>query len=206
MAVASDMPLRSAPKQQRAHRTVALILATAEALFAELGFEQTTTNAIALRAEISIGCLYKFFSNKEDILRALVATYTTNTQEVLERLLMVSEEIAMDQLVDQLIEGLMKIQQQKPFYLQCLARAPLGPGSELEYILVAQMTKIIERKSRDIGRTAAELRSRICVAAIDALLPLVIYARGTERAKVIAEIKRLLLGYLVPKGNVGVMA
>lgn len=41
----------------------------------ELGFEAASTNHIAERAGVSIGTLYQYFSNKEEIVAALLQTY-----------------------------------------------------------------------------------------------------------------------------------
>jgi AcrR family transcriptional regulator len=47
------------------------VLDAAEQVFAELGYDQTTTAAVAARAGISPGSLYQFFPNKQAITQAL---------------------------------------------------------------------------------------------------------------------------------------
>jgi AcrR family transcriptional regulator len=63
------------PKQERGRRRVELILNAAAEVFAEIGYEATTTIKIAERAKISVGSLYQFFPNKDAIVRALVERY-----------------------------------------------------------------------------------------------------------------------------------
>ena len=53
------------------------ILVAAAECFGELGYEATTTNAIAARAGISPGSLYQYFTSKEDIAHALAEHYAT---------------------------------------------------------------------------------------------------------------------------------
>jgi AcrR family transcriptional regulator len=48
------------------------ILAAAEALFAESGFEATPTSRIAQRAEVPKGLVHYYFRRKQDLLAALV--------------------------------------------------------------------------------------------------------------------------------------
>jgi len=48
------------------------MLATAIALFSEKGYHNVSMHEIAQRAEFSIGTLYKFFKNKEDLYKALM--------------------------------------------------------------------------------------------------------------------------------------
>ena len=53
--------MRRQPKQARSQERVHHILDVAEQLFIELGYEQTTTRAIATRAGVPVGSLYQFF-------------------------------------------------------------------------------------------------------------------------------------------------
>src|SRR5438874_1475180 len=69
-----EQPTRQ-PKQERGKRRVALILDAAAEVFADLGYEATTTIKIAERANISVGSLYQFFPNKDAIVRELVDRY-----------------------------------------------------------------------------------------------------------------------------------
>jgi len=48
-------------------------LKPAQTVFAEMGYDEATTNHIAAQAAISPGSLYQFFSNKEEIAQALAA-------------------------------------------------------------------------------------------------------------------------------------
>jgi len=59
---------RSSPKQARGIETRAAILDAAAKLFAAQGYEQTTTHQVAGAAGISVGALYRYFTDKEAIL------------------------------------------------------------------------------------------------------------------------------------------
>lgn len=59
--------LRHQPRQQRSQILFRKILATAKRLFEELGYLHVSTNHIAAAANISIGSVYKYFSNCESI-------------------------------------------------------------------------------------------------------------------------------------------
>jgi len=65
------------PRQKRSTEKKQLILNTAKELFCRNGFHNTTTNEIAKEAELSIGTLYSYFSDKETILLELLAEYST---------------------------------------------------------------------------------------------------------------------------------
>src|SRR5579871_2385856 len=71
----SENRMRRTPQQARGQRRVSKILDAAAEVFAENGYEAATTNAIAIRANTSIGSLYQFFPNKFAILNALAKRY-----------------------------------------------------------------------------------------------------------------------------------
>src|SRR5215471_15914821 len=59
-------------RQARGFRRIEHLLDVAAQIFAEVGFEAATTNAIAARAGVSPGSLYQFFPNKDAIAEALI--------------------------------------------------------------------------------------------------------------------------------------
>ncbi len=59
------------PQQQRAHETYDRILDAAEDLFDQRGYTKASMNALAEHAEISVGGLYEWFKNKEEVLTAV---------------------------------------------------------------------------------------------------------------------------------------
>lgn len=63
---------RSTVRADRARRRRAEILKAAAELFQETGFHSATTHAVAERAGISVGLIYQYFGNKEDLLRAVI--------------------------------------------------------------------------------------------------------------------------------------
>jgi AcrR family transcriptional regulator len=62
---------RRSPTQQRAESTVDALLTAASQILARDGVERLSTTAVAERAGVSIGSLYQYFGNKEDLLVAL---------------------------------------------------------------------------------------------------------------------------------------
>jgi AcrR family transcriptional regulator len=99
------------PKQARAQQTANAILEAAGLVLVEVGYSRATTNAIAVRAGISIGSLYQYFRDKEDIYRTMKRRHLEHieplAQELIERLVdpenQVSKEIGrfVAALVDQ---------------------------------------------------------------------------------------------------------
>lgn len=68
---------RRIPRQARAAETVALILEATAQILETGGLPAFTTNAVAERAGVSIGTLYQYFADKNEILLALARQQMT---------------------------------------------------------------------------------------------------------------------------------
>ena len=66
--------VKPAPKQERARKRQSAILAAAEALLLDGSPTDVSTTAIALKAGIPVGSIYRYFEDKEDILEQLYHT------------------------------------------------------------------------------------------------------------------------------------
>ncbi|HEX9069425.1 MAG TPA: TetR/AcrR family transcriptional regulator [Ktedonobacterales bacterium] len=73
---------RTKPRQKRGQRRIDAILNAASELFAQAGYTNTTMVQIAAQADTAVGSLYQFFTNKEDILKALVERYVAHASIV----------------------------------------------------------------------------------------------------------------------------
>jgi AcrR family transcriptional regulator len=69
------------PKQARSRQTLSRLLDAAEAILREKGYEGATVPAIAGRAGVSVGVVYRRFSDKDDLLRAVYERFFTRLQE-----------------------------------------------------------------------------------------------------------------------------
>jgi AcrR family transcriptional regulator len=197
----SSPAYRRQPKQLRGQRRVEQILREAEAVFAEVGFENATTNAIAERAGISIGSLYQFFSSKESILEAMAERYLAQTLKALENRLKHETKPNLDDLVIDLIALLIKLQERRPYFLQCLVSNRPSPVlaravNEINDALADHVYRLFERMEVPGDSERLKLRARICVETMGALLPFVVYAKGRRRTMATQEIRRLLVGYM----------
>ena len=59
-------------KQQRSRETIGTVLEAATQVLIDYGYERATTNRIAERSGFSVGTLYQYFENKEDVYSELV--------------------------------------------------------------------------------------------------------------------------------------
>jgi AcrR family transcriptional regulator len=74
------------PRQSRSLATKEKILESANRLFCERGYYQTTTNHIAEAAGVSIGSLYAYYEDREEILSDLLVKFDSSLNRALDEL------------------------------------------------------------------------------------------------------------------------
>lgn len=195
--------LRHTPKQLRGQRKVDHILRVAESLFAEAGFENVTTNAVAARAGISIGSLYQFFSGKEAILEAIADRYIEQTRSALTKQFATSDDMEMEPFILSLIEIVIKQQEQRPYFLQCLAttRPSLALGRRMDQLLEEYASLLVTRwLNRGVvaGTSEMKLKATVAIRTMTGLLPVAMAAKGRERAAIVHEVHQVVVNYLAP--------
>lgn len=194
--------LRRVPRQARARRRIDVILDAAATEFAEVGFETTTTNAIARRAGTSIGSLYQFFPNKEAILEALASHYETQLRALHDAIL--NEETAslpMPEIYDRVIQGLADFHATHPgfrplFYGSATAGRLAAAADRLRQECINRVDAMIAHRHPDLEPRRRRLYATMNVDVVKALLPLSESGDAAFRKQVLEEIKCLLLAHM----------
>jgi AcrR family transcriptional regulator len=82
----ADPLVRVRAQQARSRATLERILISAGETFDEVGFEAATMEAIAIRAEVSIGSVYRFFNDKQSLILTLADRWQARCGEMFARL------------------------------------------------------------------------------------------------------------------------
>ncbi len=195
---------RRAPLQARSSETVNTILDAASALLGRVPFEQITTSRIADEAGLSVGALYRFYHDKQQIFDAIAVRELEQFRQQIEaevktRQLLFSPRKSLDRILDTYVAFL----DAKPHFRElALGRhisdmtrekqsdPATGPGGILESLLVK---KVGLKPGKGL-----QLRIRIAAETGDRLIAYA-YSQPTqrERAEVLAELKELLARYLL---------
>ncbi|MEO1299843.1 MAG: TetR/AcrR family transcriptional regulator [Cyanobacteria bacterium J06636_16] len=195
--------MRRKPRQARSQERVNRILDVAEQLFIEVGYNATTTNAIATQANVPIGSLYQFFPDKAAILYALAERYN----EVLRRRIAAvhSEnilEIPLLDYVNQLVNTADQFFADCPGYHAIFMQVQ-GTMPELEQLETAADAQLIQDCAAELALRDANLTTEDCeaiafvmVKAIGNVLWLSLSQSPKVRKRLVAETKRFTLHYL----------
>jgi AcrR family transcriptional regulator len=193
---------RRAPKQERGQQRVERILDAAAQEFARVGFEAATTNAIARRARTSVGSLYQFFPNKEAILYTLTDRYQAKMHELHERVL--GEEahrLPPAVFFDRLVEGIAEFHRAEPgfrtlFYGSTTSPHLTAAAKQLHQECVSRAEIGIAARLPMLSPQEVHLYAVINVEVIKSLLPLSETSDEAFRARMLAEIKKLMVTYM----------
>ncbi len=191
-------------RRARGVQRITSILNAAETVFIEMGYDEATTNHIAVRASISPGSLYQFFANKEEIVQALTARYTEEMKLVYGSVFSLeAASLPLSNWINQSIDELVTFHLAHPALLLLFARnAPLVPFSSSVHVLHKEIQTRVEAgiQSRAPHLSAAQrsLSATISVHLFRAILPLLLQAQEAEREPLLQELKTALHRYLEP--------
>jgi AcrR family transcriptional regulator len=194
---AAKRPRRKA-KQARARVTVDAILEASARVLAAEGYASATTNRLAEAAGVSIGTLYEYFGNRDEVfdalirreLDALVAAFETRDAE------------ARGDLVEQLgsmIDGGMAAMRHGPALFRALEHVPGATfrvhldRARREVVLLVQ--RLLERHRSELRVNDLELAAFVAVSAVEGIAA----ASPNERfdTRLAREMEELLRIYLI---------
>jgi AcrR family transcriptional regulator len=196
--------MRRQPQQLRSQERVDSILNAAEELFIEVGYEQTTTRAIATRAKVPIGSLYQFFPDKEAILKALATRYFQQEYELFAQLhTQEAETLPLEEYVDRVIDAFDHFMNSHPGYravfeqlLNLMTYSAITAMDDYEYRIVDELAAFFGRINPQINSEKCQAIALVIVKTVGDLLWLATTLKPEMRQLLVAETKMLMLGYL----------
>jgi AcrR family transcriptional regulator len=196
--VSENQGRRGAHRQQRGLRRVDEILAEAGALFAEIGYDRTTTNMIAARAGISTGSLYQYFPNKEAIAQAYATAATTRLHQVYDAVL-VPEIISLPlwDFLDTYIESLIAAGREFPGYLSLTIASTISPPialalSTLNGGIVDRVDELLRARWPEVDPDTRRVRGILSRRLFLTVLPLVLEEHAPDARLIVHELKTML--------------
>ncbi|MFG1914094.1 TetR/AcrR family transcriptional regulator [Micromonospora sp. NPDC048898] len=195
----------SVKRQARGRQRIADILDAALALFAQNGYEGTSTNAIAARAGISPGSLYQFFPNKEAIAEALSARLLEQMRAAHSSAFDLAQvtDLTLHEVIDRMVDPLIAFNLANPGAKALMANTDLparlqGVARPLQQAVVDRVAAIIGARSPRLPAAERNLAAMVAVRIVVAMMPPIVAAQGAERNALIAELKKALHGYVLP--------
>jgi AcrR family transcriptional regulator len=194
--------MRRQPKQIRSQERVHHILDVAEQLFIERGYEQTTTRAIATRAEVPVGSLYQFFPDKAAIVQALANRYFDQEYRMFVQLHAELAEVEIGIYVDRMIDAFEQFADDRPGYravlrqlLDLMTVADASVMNEYDQLMLVGLADFLSRRNPKLDAARCELIATTVFKATNELLWLA-FTRDQQRSALVIETKTLITVYL----------
>ena len=193
MTPSANEGLRRKPQQTRGQQRVEVILAAAETVLGEVGYEAATTNQIAARAGIPIGSLYQFFSNKQAILTALIERQYEALAGAIQNTVGQSQNMSVGQIVDALI-GITPIMSEgrSPLMRLCMEAPPNSPlyeaSAKIRRVIFDVIVTLIHHFAPQMSDAECQLHARVSQAAWQAMLSLYVLELEEGRIEVANQI------------------
>ncbi|MGY0022876.1 TetR family transcriptional regulator [Streptomyces sp. YJ-C3] len=192
-------PLRRTPVQQRSAERLSRILDACAELLDEAGYDDLSTRAVATRADVPIGSVYRFFSNKRAMVDALAQRNLERYAErVAERLAAIPADDwrgAMDAVLDEYLA--MKRTAPGFSLVDFGTQIPVGdPDADPNHHVADTLTDLL---APHLGHTPDAALRRTFLVAVESADALVRLAFRTDPAgdeAIIGETRELLRAYL----------
>ncbi len=200
-----ETSMRRTPQRLGAKQRVEAILDAAETRFAEQGYESVTTNAIAAAAHVPIGSVYQYFPNKEAILAAVAARYREGLLAIYDRLHQEAAQQPIVALVADWVDSVVVFGSRRMGFTRIMLGAGESPtlaaaANALEQEITAHATALLGVLLPHLSPLEQEVRARVCLAALHAVLGLALRLKGEAGEAVgwaiIEQAKPLLIAYL----------
>jgi AcrR family transcriptional regulator len=193
----SSSPIRVAPQQDRSARRLAGFLQAAAELFATVGYETTTMQAIADRSDSSIGALYNYFPDKESVAATLREQYGEELQSRVKSLMVESNKQSAVRFAESFIDCIINFVQDRPAWLN-LAVAPISfhRAQSTRKALRSTIAGAFRSKNPLLSPERALLAANVVVQIVKGMTTLWREAEAKSRDVVAAEFRKVLTSYL----------
>ncbi|WP_327371899.1 TetR/AcrR family transcriptional regulator [Streptomyces sp. NBC_01217] len=191
--------LRRAPVQQRSAERLARILDACAELLDETGYEQLSTRAVAVRAEVPIGSVYRFFSNKRALTDALARRNLDSYAERITARLADIQAADWRSAIDAVLDEYLAMKRSVAGFALVDFGTPApddDPAGDANHRVAGRLTELL---CGHLGREPDEDLLRmvlVCVEAADALLQLAFRTDPSGDRAIVAETRVLLRAYL----------
>lgn len=194
--------LRKVPAQARGWKRVQAILDAAAELFADEGFENTRMEAIAERAGTSIGSVYQFFENKQDVFLALAHQGLEQTLTFAAQLTgEAAAQLELPELIDAAVDTFVTLAREQPIFRALNLNPQLyglfeAADRALGRALVEQAARVLPDRIPGLDADGASRIATMIVTTVNATAFFGSRSSPAEAEALVTETKRMLRAYV----------
>ncbi|MCX4802546.1 TetR family transcriptional regulator [Streptomyces sp. NPDC058682] len=192
--------LRRAPIQQRSADRLARILDACAELLDETGYENLSTRAVAQRAGVPIGSVYRFFGNKRAMAIALAHRNLDRYVDGIADRLTDLPATHWRPVVDAVLDEYLAMKRSVPGFALVDFGVPAppaeGPEADPNHQVAARLTELLSAHLALTPDAALERAVLVAVEATDALIQLAFRADPAGDPGIVAETRAMMHAYL----------
>lgn len=193
--MAIEPTVRTAAQQRRSQATFEAILLAAGQLFDEVGIEAATMDAIARRAGVSIGAVYRFFENRDAVVATLARRCRERIQEAaLPQFSDASLERDAAAVIADFLTAFREVLEQLPGTSGLLTSVFSQPTVQESMLWTAHVERFIDRYAPGLP-PARRRHAALAYQVITTSLTTGAAGPGRRRAPQLDEASSVLLGY-----------
>jgi len=135
--------MRKRPQQQRAKMIVESILEGTQKCISEQGILQLTTPKISEKSGVSVGSIYQYFENKDQIVSELLLRKSENLGQALKQLVMLQQQTAIQDIIRLSIAfGFESLKSDQGFFIEILKNWHAYSDSDAAQVLEQHFLEI----------------------------------------------------------------
>ncbi|MEO8797898.1 MAG: TetR/AcrR family transcriptional regulator [Polyangiaceae bacterium] len=180
------------------------ILDAAADLFVSNGYDATTTDQIAMKAETSVGSIYQFFPNKRAMFDAIAARHLADASEIFEAFVRVDWRTApWRELLSRTLDAYASYHRQNQGFRAILLNWKLSPefleaGEMLNHEFARRAEAIFEARGVKLTHAERSAAATLAVEATSAVLIRSVRLDDAAAAALFEQLKIMLDRFLSP--------
>lgn len=194
---------RKSPTQGRSKTLVSSIFEAATRILPKTGYEGVTTNQLAKIAGVSVGSIYQYFANKDEIFALLLEKNLSETKALVEAVIRSRTATPLNELIAESVSTVVDLNlDNRDFVAKLFMQAPrlnrVTRIMESRDQFIVLLVEILKVRAHEIKPADAELAAYTIVHAVMGVIQgLVLHPpEKLDRAKVKSELTALALRYL----------
>jgi AcrR family transcriptional regulator len=189
------------PQQARSREKVRRLLETADQVLVTEGYAALTVRRLAEQADVPVGTIYQFFTDKSAVVDALARRYVAEFDTMIEALVAAAATETWDDVVEVVMDAAIAMYRGRPGYLAIWTGRHLSP--ELQQVddannaaIAAGLRRILVAQHGLVDDARLARKCQVAVQTTDALLQLAFRLDPAGDDAILAEAKLLQRLYL----------
>ncbi len=194
---------RKSPRQTRSKTLVSSIFEAATRILPKTHYEAVTTNQLAKIAGVSVGSIYQYFSNKDEIFAHLLEKNLAETQALVATVVSSKADTPLKELIRDAISTVVDLNfDNRDFFAKLFIQAPrlnrVKRVMESRDQFITQVVDVLKTRPTEVVKANLELASYTAVHAVMGVLQTIVIhpPAQLEREELKKELTELVVHYL----------